>query len=65
MSPCKSKQLLAEAGYGQGFTVHMDSSSGMFCREKEVTEALLNQWAKVGVKLEVDYGWNSPSRDSV
>jgi peptide/nickel transport system substrate-binding protein len=51
----KAKQLLADAGYGQGFTVHMDSSSGMFFREKEVTEALLNQWAKVGVKLEVDY----------
>ncbi len=48
----KAKQLLAEAGHGQGFTVHMDSSSGMFFREKEVTEALLNQWAKVGVKLE-------------
>ena len=51
----KAKQLLADAGYGQGFTVHMDSSSGMFFREKEVTEALLSQWAKVGVKLEVDY----------
>ena len=51
----KAKQLLAEAGYGQGFTVHMDSSSGMFFREKEVTETLLSQWAKVGVKLEVDY----------
>lgn len=51
----KAKQLLAEAGHGQGFTVHMDSSSGMFFREKEVTEALLGQWAKVGVKLEVDY----------
>jgi hypothetical protein len=44
---CKSKQLLAEAGYGQGFTVHMDSSSGMFFREKEVTEALLNQWPRL------------------
>jgi peptide/nickel transport system substrate-binding protein len=51
----KAKQLLAEAGHGQGFTVHMDSSSGMFFREKEVTETLLSQWAKVGVKLEVDY----------
>ena len=51
----KAKQLLAEAGYPQGFTIHFDSSVGMFFREKEATEALLNQWAKVGVKLEVDY----------
>ncbi|HET9466697.1 MAG TPA: ABC transporter substrate-binding protein [Gemmatimonadales bacterium] len=51
----RAKQLMTEAGYGQGFTVHMDSSSGMFFREKEVTEALINQWAQIGVKLEVDY----------
>ena len=51
----RAKQLMSEAGYAQGFTVHMDSSSGMFFREKEVTEALLTQWAKIGVKLEVDY----------
>lgn len=51
----RAKQLMTEAGYGQGFAVHIDSSSGMFFREKEVTEALLNQWAKIGVKLEVDY----------
>ncbi|WP_326731662.1 ABC transporter substrate-binding protein [Streptomyces phaeochromogenes] len=48
--PAKAKRLLAQAGYPTGFrmTIGTDNSVGNF------TQAVVQQWAKIGVKVTVD-----------
>ncbi|MDI2127578.1 ABC transporter substrate-binding protein [Yinghuangia seranimata] len=49
--PAKAKQLLAEAGYPDGFTVDVETQSllGMDL----ITQAVIEQWKQVGVKANV------------
>lgn len=49
-NPEKAKQLLAEAGYPNGFEVKFDSPNGRYTLDREVAQALAGQLAKVGIK---------------
>lgn len=49
--PEKARQLLAEAGYSDGFEMTMDLPNGLFLRDKEVGEAIQAYLAEVGIKL--------------
>lgn len=49
-NPEKAKQLLAEAGYPDGFEVKFDSPNGRYTLDREVAQAVAGQLAKVGIK---------------
>ncbi|MCL5959573.1 MAG: ABC transporter substrate-binding protein [Chloroflexi bacterium] len=51
--PAKAKQLLAEAGYPNGFEIVMDSPMGRYVKDKEVAQAVADYLTKVGVKTTV------------
>ncbi len=51
-NPEKSKKLLAEAG-AQGFELVMNSPSGRYLNDKEVSEAVVGDLNKVGIKAKV------------
>ena len=48
--PKKAKKLLAEAGYPNGFTTEI-----MAYRQREFTEAVMGDLAKVGIKSSLKY----------
>ena len=50
--PEKAKQLLAEAGYPNGFKTKMLGATGNSMKDREVQEAVVAQLAKVGVEVE-------------
>jgi peptide/nickel transport system substrate-binding protein len=51
-NPGKAKQLLAQAGYPNGFSVTVLVSTGQPEME-QMTEAVASDWAKIGVKLKI------------
>lgn len=51
--PDKAKQLLAEAGYPDGFEIGFDCSRGRYLQDKEIAEAMAGQLAKVGIRARV------------
>jgi peptide/nickel transport system substrate-binding protein len=58
--PEKAKQLLAEAGYPNGFEVGFDTTSGRYPQDKEVAEVVSGQLAKVGIKVNVQtFEWGA------
>lgn len=52
--PEQAKKLLADAGYGSGFELTLASPNGRYLNDKLVSEAVADQWSKVGVKAKVD-----------
>ena len=63
--PDKAKALLAEAGYPDGFTMDFDTSQGRYSKQKEVSEWMVGEYAKVGINLNMHlYEW-SAFRDKV
>ncbi len=52
--PQKAKQLLAEAGYPNGLELKLETPIGRTLLDKEASEALATEWAKIGVKVTVD-----------
>ena len=53
--PAKAKELLAEAGYPDGFTITGSATSGRYFRDRTFMEALAAQWAQVGIIVEMEY----------
>jgi peptide/nickel transport system substrate-binding protein len=53
--PQKARQLLAEAGYSNGFEMTFHGSQGRYPKDKEVAEVIVSQLAQVGVKAKLDY----------
>src|SRR5262249_2639982 len=51
--PEKAKQLLAEAGYPNGFEITLNSPQGRYIMDKEASEAIVGQLAKVGVRANI------------
>ncbi|WP_425406249.1 ABC transporter substrate-binding protein [Hwanghaeella sp.] len=51
--PEKSKALLAEAGYPDGFEVTMDCPNDRYVNDERICQAVASMLAKVGVKVEV------------
>ncbi len=52
-NPEKSKQLLAEAGYPDGFELTMDCPNDRYVNDERICQAVASMLAKVGVKVEV------------
>jgi len=51
--PAKAKELLARAGYPHGFTIGLHASSGRYARDRELSQALAGQLARVGITVRV------------
>ena len=54
-NPEKAKELLAEAGYPDGFTVTGSATTGRYFRDRTFMDALAAQWAQVGITVEMEY----------
>ncbi|MCL6451217.1 MAG: hypothetical protein K6T75_08000 [Acetobacteraceae bacterium] len=57
--PARARQLLAEAGYPNGFTVDMVAPVGRYVKDKEVAEAVAAQLGQVGIRVNLqvlEYG---------
>jgi peptide/nickel transport system substrate-binding protein len=51
--PAKAKELLARAGYPHGFTIGLHASSGQYARDRELSQAIAGQLARVGITVRV------------
>ena len=49
-NPAKAKDLLAAAGFPNGFEIDFYSPSGNYTKDKEVAQAIVGQLAKVGIR---------------
>ena len=49
--PAKAKQLLAEAGFPNGFEATLDAPNGRYLNDKAVAEAIVGQLNKVGLNI--------------
>lgn len=58
--PAKAKQLLAEAGYPNGF-----STTFYAYRDRSQNEAIMSDLAAVGIKAELRYGQYAATRDAL
>ncbi len=51
--PAKSKALLKEAGYGDGFSVTMDCPNNRYVNDEKICQAVTSLLAKVGIKVDL------------
>ncbi len=51
--PIKARELLARAGYPNGFTIGLHASSGRYARDRELSQAIAGQLARVGIAVRV------------
>jgi peptide/nickel transport system substrate-binding protein len=51
--PAKARQLLAEAGYPNGFETVFNHSSGAMVKDREIAEVVASQLAQVGIKVQL------------
>lgn len=51
--PAKSKALLTEAGYGDGFTVTMDCPNNRYVNDEKICQAVTSLLAKVGITVDL------------
>jgi peptide/nickel transport system substrate-binding protein len=49
----RAKQLMAEAGYPNGFEVQLDCPNNRYINDQAICEALSSMWAKIGMKIDV------------
>ena len=49
----KARQLLAEAGYPNGFETTFSVSNGAFVKDRELAEVIASQLAQVGIKVQL------------
>jgi peptide/nickel transport system substrate-binding protein len=50
----KAKQLLAEAGYPNGFTVTLDCPNNRYINDEKICQALAAMWAQIGITVAVN-----------
>ena len=59
-NPDKAKQLLADAGLGNGFSITLDTPDGRYLQDKAIAEAVGGMLARVGVQVKVNpYEWGA------
>ncbi|MDF2232808.1 ABC transporter substrate-binding protein [Albimonas sp. CAU 1670] len=52
--PERARALLAEAGYGDGFSVQLDCPNDRYNNDEEICQALVGMYARVGVRVTLD-----------
>lgn len=52
--PEAAKQLLADAGYPEGFTVGMDCPNDRYVNDEQICQAVVSMLAKIGVKVNLN-----------
>lgn len=52
--PKRAKELLAEAGYPDGFTISLGSPDGRYKGDKDIAQAVAGMWARIGIKTNVE-----------
>ncbi|TWH00632.1 peptide/nickel transport system substrate-binding protein [Mesorhizobium sp. J18] len=52
--PEAAKQLLADAGYPEGFTVGMDCPNDRYVNDEQICQAVVSMLAKIGVKVKLN-----------
>ncbi len=50
----KAKALLAEAGYGEGFSIQLDCPNNRYNNDEKICQAAVAMLAKIGVKVSLD-----------
>jgi len=50
----KAKQLLADAGYPNGFSITLGTPNGRYINDSKVAQTLASMWSRIGVKTSVD-----------
>ena len=50
----RAKELLAEAGYPNGFKIKLTGPNDRYVRDEQICEAVASQLAKVGIEVELD-----------
>jgi len=51
--PEKAKELLAEAGYPEGFEITLDSTNDRYMNDAQIAEAVVRYWQKIGIDAEL------------
>ena len=51
--PAKAKQLLAEAGYPNGFKLGMDCPNDRYVMDEQICTAIVSMLARIGVKVDL------------
>ena len=52
--PNGAKQLLAEAGYPNGFEFGLDCPNNRYVNDEEICQALVGMWARIGLKAKLN-----------
>ena len=50
----KARELLAEAGYPNGFDVTLDCPNNRYVNDEKICQALAAMWAQIGIKIAVN-----------
>lgn len=50
-NPKKAKQLLAEAGFPNGFSIDMDTPNGRYLMDRDISQIVAAQLGEVGIKV--------------
>ena len=54
VDPAKAKQLLADAGYPNGFRVAMDCPNDRYVMDEQICTAIVSMLARVGIKIDLN-----------
>ena len=54
-NPDKAKELLTDAGYGDGVTLKGSVTNARYFRDRPLMDALVSQWSQVGVSIDLQY----------
>lgn len=52
--PARARELLAEAGYPDGFGITIGTPNGRYVNDSRVAQTIAALWARIGVQAEVD-----------
>lgn len=52
--PDRARELLAEAGYPDGFKITLGSPNDRYINDAQISQAVAQMWARIGVTTEVD-----------
>lgn len=52
--PARAQELLAEAGYPDGFSITLGSPNGRYVNDARVAQTVASMWSRIGVQTDVD-----------